>query len=504
MRFLLFVLVLLFFIGTVEGSPSVHIASPLNETLFNHTIEVNVSSNETIGANNWTYILDGGGEVRFSPNITIEVTQGAHNLTIIADNGSVNETNATFFTAAFIIVQFLDVETEINISDGINVKILSEGDVVLKSNTTNTSGGNKFQGLAFNTYKVQGGGPAGSLYPHIYTYSFDFTEPNTSLEVLLPQSTACQFVTYQYIDSFYGTALSDVSVRIKKGGKTLTDLTSDTNGFVTVCLVPGLSYVLDSSRSSYISSNFTDNAVVSSQFIQLVRETLATVTDAPIDIHTYPEEITFFKNDTIFFGLWIHDSGSALEEYRITYGRSPEIIKDEGIASQSPGFKQLVAIGSNAQGEYLTCVETNRCLNVRDWEGGVIYVGYYYKRLNEEPVWIINKLTVSNDLIRENFWTNWTAFNNPKDQVHLFFASIGYGPEPDGSPSMGMINFSIMVMVFAAIGAARNNWGIMGAMIAFMGANAAMITLGLIQWWTILISITMVVYLGNRFGSVFT
>ena len=50
-------------------------------------------------------------------------------------------------------------------------------------------------------------------------------------------------------------------------------------------MVPGLSYVLESTKTDYISSNFTDNAAVTSQFIQMVRETLATVTDAPIDIH---------------------------------------------------------------------------------------------------------------------------------------------------------------------------------------------------------------------------
>jgi hypothetical protein len=503
MRFPLLVLISLLFFGTVEASPSVDIRFPTNDTIFNHTVELNVTSNESIST--WVYILDSAAGVEFTPNITIVVAQGLHNLTVIADNGTVNGTNTTFFTAAFISVQILDIETETNITSGINLKILSTTDVVLKTNTTNVSGGNKYEGLTFGTYKVQGGGPAGSLYPHIYTYSFDFQSATTNLNVLLPQSTACRFISYQYIDSFYGTSIGNVSIRIYKGGNVLTDLTTDTNGFVTICLVPGLSYILESKKEGFVSSNFTDNAAVTSQFVQMVRTAIATSVDAPIDIHAYPEETTFFSNDTIFFGLWIHDSTEQLEVYRIIYGRSPEIVKDESIAAASPGFKQIVAEGTNGAGEYLTCIESNKCLRVEDWQsGGVVYVGYYYKRVGDEGVWIINEIKISNDFTRENFWTNYTSLTNPKDSVHAFFASVGYGPEANGGPSFGMINFSLMVMVFSAIGAARNNWGVMGAMIAFLGANVAMITLGLIQWWTVLISTVMVVYLGNRFGSVFT
>ena len=126
MRFLLLLLIFIFLIGTVEASPSVNIIHPPNATIFNHTVDINVSSNETIGAGNWTYILDGADGISFSANITIVVAQGQHNLTIIADNGTVNGTNTTFFTAAFIQVQVLDIETETNISSGINLKILKK------------------------------------------------------------------------------------------------------------------------------------------------------------------------------------------------------------------------------------------------------------------------------------------------------------------------------------------------------------------------------------------
>jgi hypothetical protein len=502
-------LVVVFFlltVGVVEAIPVVTIDSPPNATLFNQSINISVSADETIAE--WNYSLDSATNVTFTPNITLFIgEQGMHILDITANNGTDYTTERIVFTLAFVHVQVFDIESRVNVSDGVNTRILSDEDVVLASNTTNISGGNVYENFGgFDTYKVQAGGPAGSLYPHIYTYTFVFSEPITNLPVFLPESTACQFITYQYIDSFYSTSLDAVSVTIIQGGDTLTEITSDTNGFITVCLVPGLSYILQSIKEDYVPQNFTDNAAVTSQFIQMVRETLPTVTETSIDVHLYPEETTFFENDTLFFGMWIHDSSSSLVEYKIVYGRDPDIVKDESIAANQPDFKQLVASGTNSDGEYLTCIETGQCLRINDWEGGgVVYVGYFYQKSGEEGVWTIREILISNDLTEQSFWANWTALNNPKENVHALLASVGYGPEKDSDKiPLAWINLSLMLMVFSAIGAARGGQGIMGAMVSFLGMNILLVLLGLIQWWTILVSVALVIFLGNKFGGIFT
>ena len=494
-------IIILFFAGTVEASPSVDIAFPTNDTIFNFTTDLNVSSNETITT--WYYSLDGGVNTTFTPNETLAIGRGNHNLVVTAWNGTVNNTKAVFFTVDYIEVQVLDLETEVNVSNGINTRIMTTLDVILGSNTTNASGGNFYEGIGYGTYKVQAGGPAGSSYPHINTYNITFSSTSTNFEVLLPSSVSCHFVTYQYVDSFYKTPLDGVSVQFRKAAKIITEVTTGGSGFTSLCLVPGLAYILESSRTDYVTANFTDNAALTSQFIQMIRTTLATITDAEINMNIYPEENTFLENDTIDFGMWISSPSGELTEYGIVYGRDPITIRDDSIAADNPLFKYRVVSGSNPNGAYIHCVDTNRCLDTREWKGAVVYVGYFYKRTGEDKIWVIRRIALER-LIEENFYTNYTSLNNPKEAIHNLFASVGYASLDPGKPSLGMITFSMFMMIFSAAGAAGKGWGIIGSMVVFLGVNVIMILLGLIQWWSLLISFIFIAFLSKKFGSVFT
>jgi hypothetical protein len=492
-------------VGSANAIVGVVITNPTNDTIFNRTVPLNLTLNETIqGA---FYSLDGAANITFTPNATsVTMGRGNHSIIITLEDGGVNTSNTTLFTTSYIQVQVLDLETENNISSGTNTRILSSGGTTLASNTTNASGESTFEGLGPLTreLQVQAGGPAAGNYPHIFTYNFTYSTAILDLLVLLPESGSCSFITYQYVDSFYQTPLSEVDVRFWRGSNVLTQTETDTNGFLTVCLVPGLSYILESTRNGYRSQNFTDTATLTSQFVQMVRSERALVAEAEVNLHVYPEEEVLFKNDTIFFGMWIQDTGFGLSNYGIVYGVSPKVIKDTSISANNPNFKQQVASGSNSGGEYLTCIDSGLCLNLETWGANDIYVGYFYDKANRNRVWIIKRIIVASDPTLESFWINYTANNPPIDAVHAVFTEFGYGSDLNGDPSLGMIVFSFFFMAMAAMGAARNGWGIMGAMTAFAGGNVICILFELIQWWSILISMMMIFFLGKRFGSSYT
>lgn len=481
-------------------------------------------------ATQWNYSLDGAANVSFFPNITINVGRGQHqleifsnvstnivfidnpgNTTVFSDtvdiNISINETggdgfNETFFSVGGILVTVRDQETEANISSGINVRILNLDETINASDTTNGSGASLFFGIPFGTYKVQAGGPAGSAYPHILTYTFSFTEFITNLDVFLAEATSCQFVTYQYVDSFFQTPLEDVSVTFFKTGSILTETTTDTNGFITICLVPGLLYTLQSVKNGYQSTNFTDRATLSSQFVQMIKDELSTVTETSITLNPYPLETTFFINDTLFLGMFISDTESQLTDYGVVYGRSEDVIRDNNVDSDQPLFKLEVAEGSLSGGEFIDCLPDN-CLDAADWEDGRVFVGYHYTRSGSSRVWLIREIRIDrNSPQSENFLTGYLFQNDPRDALFAFFASIGYPRDAD-RPSLGMVTFSLFVMAASAGSAARRG-GILFAMIAMMVANIILALMGLIQWWSIIISFSFIGFLANKFGGQFT
>lgn len=496
--------IILSLIGVVWATPQIAVANPRNTTYFNISFPIDVSTNET--GVNWTYSIDGATNTSFTPNISVLIGRGNHTIQIFVNDTATNHNVSTIqFNTSFLRVQVFDLETEVNISSGINTRILSPLEVVLASNTTNGSGENFYINISFtDDLKVQAGGPAGSAYPHIFTYSFDYTEPITNLRVLLPESTSCQFITYQYIDSFFSTPLSSVSVRFFKSVSILTEGVTDSNGFISVCLVPGLNYILESTLSGFVTANFTDRATIPSPFVQMVRDTFPTSPDSTIILRMFPLDTELFANDTLFMSMFIEDTDSQLAEYSIVYGRSPEILLNDDVDSDNPVFKQEVASGTQASGEYLRCTDTKTCLDVEEWGDTRIFVDYKYRRTGEATVHKIREFRVSRGLRPQNFYINYTFQHNPKHAIHRVFASFGYASDIPGEPSGAMITVSLFVMMISTASAARKGWGILGSMMALMASNIIMVILGLIQGWTIIVIGIMLAYTGKQFKGGFT
>lgn len=479
----------------------------------------------------WNYSLDGAANVSFFPNITLTgLVRGPHTLTIfsnvsnetviidsplnttvfstsvalnVTSNATLGTGSATVaFSAAGIHIQVRDLETENNVTSGINTRILNTDETINSSNSTNASGANLYTGIPFGVFKVQAGGPAGSPYPHIFTYTFNFSHAITNLDVFLPEATSCQFVTYQYVDSFFQTPLSNVSVTFYRATNILTEDSTDTNGFVTICLVPGLLYTLESIVGGYQTTNFTDRATLSSQFVQMIRNELSTVTETSITLNPYPLETTFFINDTLFLGMFISDTENQLTDYGVIYGRSEDVIRDDSVDSDQPLFKLEVAEGNLPGGEFIDCLPDN-CLDVAEWEDSRVFVGYHYTRSGSSRVWLIREIRIDRRSPQaENFFTTYLFEHNPRDALFAFFASIGYPRDAD-RPSLGMVTFSLFVMA-ASAGSAAKRGGVLFAMIALMVSNVILALMGLIQWWSLIISISLIGYLANKFGGQFT
>lgn len=484
-----------------HAAPSITVVNPTNDTIFDTSFPFDVSTNESTV--NWTYSLDGAANITFTPNITVGVARGQHNITVsVNDTAAIFNSTTVFFTTAYIVVQVLDLETENNISSGINTRILNTDETINSSNTTNASGSNIYTGIPFGDFRVQAGGPAGSAYPHIFTYGFTFNTPVTDLTVFLPEATSCQFVTYQYVDSFFQTPLEDVTVTFFKATNILTEDSTDTNGFVTICLVPGLLYTLQSVKSGYQTTNFTDRATLPSQFVQMIKIELGAITETSINLNPYPLETTFFINDTLFLGMFISDTENRLTDYGVVYGRSEEVIRDNSVDSDQPLFKLEVAEGSLSGGEFIDCLPDN-CLDASDWQDARVFVGYHYTRSGSERVWLIREMRIDrNSPQTENFFATYLFEHDPRDALFAFFASIGYPRDAD-RPSLGMVTFSLFVMASAAGSAARRG-GILFAMIAMMVANVILALMGLIQWWSLIVSFSLIGFLVNKFGGQFT
>lgn len=73
--------------------PTINVTSPQNTTYNYTTIPLNVFADEII--NTWWYILNGGNETIFTPNITIDGIEGSNIITVYANDTSGNIGNQT-------------------------------------------------------------------------------------------------------------------------------------------------------------------------------------------------------------------------------------------------------------------------------------------------------------------------------------------------------------------------------------------------------------------------
>lgn len=85
--------------------PTITIYSPENTTYSDITqIDLNVSANETIDS--WNYSLNGGANMSFNPNTTINVISGQNNITVWANDtiGNIGSTTVYFYVANTSII----------------------------------------------------------------------------------------------------------------------------------------------------------------------------------------------------------------------------------------------------------------------------------------------------------------------------------------------------------------------------------------------------------------
>ena len=120
--------------------PSITLYSPQNITYFTDIIDLKVSASEPVSA--WWYSLDGGANVSFTPNITINVAPSrSHTLTIYARDlsGNVGKVKVVFTVANLIrgCMQISAPGTYFVVSDILNSSaekcvVISSGDVILE------------------------------------------------------------------------------------------------------------------------------------------------------------------------------------------------------------------------------------------------------------------------------------------------------------------------------------------------------------------------------------
>lgn len=81
---------------TVDSNPpGITVHAPANTTLGISTVDLNVTANETVSE--WRYNLDTGGNNTFTPNTTLSVSDGGHNVTVWAQDQAGNWNSTTRF-----------------------------------------------------------------------------------------------------------------------------------------------------------------------------------------------------------------------------------------------------------------------------------------------------------------------------------------------------------------------------------------------------------------------
>lgn len=378
MKQLPILIVTLFLMPSIVHGLEMNIINPVNEsTIFNNTIAIDVTGNTSIIA--WNFSLDGGANQSFTPNTTLIVAQGPHNLTISAFENVTNTSNSStvFFTSAFIIVSLIDEETLGSVGAGINARLLNVSTLVtISQNNSNSLGQVNLTGPTFADYRIQVGGPAGSDFPVIRSFPFTFNEANETITICLVQSGSGSFVTLQFTDSFYGIQLGNVTATWSKGdcGDTLDEQVSDTNGFVTQFVIPNTFYTVVAVRSGYSTSSISRTYTSGVFAFFMLRNLLDEILDPQVVLFTFPQRKQLFRNSSPSFAMDITARDGDLQEYGIVAAHSPETLQDDDVLSDGAEKIEL-ARGTIGVGEFLN---SNRSIDLRTWGSRRVYVGYFY------------------------------------------------------------------------------------------------------------------------------
>lgn len=382
-------IVMFFFLISVSHAAQVNIFSPVNDsTVFNDTISIQVSSNESPAMNitEWNFSIDGGANITFTPNTTLAVAQGFHNLTIFAKENITSTVNSStvVFTSAYIIVSLIDEETLGSVGAGINARLLNSSTLVTVSqNNSDGAGQIHLIGPEFTDYRIQAGGPAGSDFPVIRGFPFTFDEADEDISICLVQSGSGSFVTLQFTDSFYGIQLGNVTATWSKGDcGTLDEQVSDTNGFVTQFVIPNTFYTVLAVRSGYSTSSISRTYTSGVFAFFLVRNLLDEILDPQVTLFTFPQRKQLFRNSTPSFAMDITARDGDLQEYGIIAAHNPDTLQDDDVPSD--GVEKIdLARGTIGIGEFLNA---NISIDLRTWGSRRVYIGYFYV-INNIKTW---------------------------------------------------------------------------------------------------------------------
>ena len=376
----------LLLIGVAYAYPSVGIISPQNgSTVFNRTICINATSNESISE--WRYNLDNQGNVTFTPPTYLNLTQGSHHLEVWAYNGSIWNYNTSDFIVAYVVAHVYEEDTNEPINT--TVKILNATTYLELASAEAINGEANLSGFEYGTYIVSFG-KANSDYPYIRRYTFTFDQANESVEGYLIKTGEGSPVTWQVVDGFYGNPIEGATVKFYKGGKLLDEIKTDSYGTVTEYMILSTYYCISATKESYRETYVCYAPTQSAYALTMLKEELETIQAPAVTLILEPKGHSLVANRTYYFAMKITDSESKLVKYGIVVGANPDIIKDPEVPFDGV-TKILMASGTNPSGDYIV----SSGFDLHDWYGDKLYVGYYYQREGEDITWFVKEFEIA-------------------------------------------------------------------------------------------------------------
>ncbi|MGM0771217.1 MAG: PGF-pre-PGF domain-containing protein, partial [Halobacteriota archaeon] len=111
-------------------APTVIIEQPLNTTYGSNIVNLNVSADENV--NTWTYNVDNSGKHSFVPNITLDLPDGDHQITVFANDTVGNIGSETVNFSVDATAPTVTIENPLNIAyttDEINLNVSADENV---------------------------------------------------------------------------------------------------------------------------------------------------------------------------------------------------------------------------------------------------------------------------------------------------------------------------------------------------------------------------------------
>ncbi|MBI4182027.1 MAG: hypothetical protein HY520_03605, partial [Candidatus Aenigmarchaeota archaeon] len=99
-----------------NAAPTISLLSPLNRTYNSTTVELNATATESISV--WLYSLDNGANATFTPNTTITVSNGSHNISVYGNDsgGNIGSAFANFSAGDIIADCDTDQDPLVNLN----------------------------------------------------------------------------------------------------------------------------------------------------------------------------------------------------------------------------------------------------------------------------------------------------------------------------------------------------------------------------------------------------